>query len=333
MQSIPETDKLTRDEFLNQVLPSNKPLVIRGLIKHWPIVNAALDGDEAFCNYLRRFDCGYDLDTVTGPSSIQGRIFYNLDMSGINCRTNKMKLDASLNFLLQQGREQPAPLIAIQSSVIERCLPGMQLENTLPLAPPQAQPRIWIGNQSTVAAHYDPSENIACCVAGKRRFKLLPPEQVSNLYIGPFELTPSGPTISMVDFNAPDYEKFPLFRTAEENMLTADLFPGDCIYIPYLWWHHVQAMAPINALINYWWSIETEMLADPRGALLHSIMSLRNLPPNYRQAWKAQFDHYVFNESDANQHIPEERQGVLGKPNADLLKVLRMSLSKSLSRN
>lgn len=254
-------------------------------------------------------------------------------MSGLNCRMGQAKLDASLAYLLEHGHKDPAPLLAIQSATIERCLPGLQFENTLALVPPQTKPRIWIGGKATVAAHYDPSENIACCVAGKRRFTLLPPEQVTNLYVGPFELTPAGPVISMVNFSAPDYRQHPKFTMAEAAALTAELLPGDCIYIPYLWWHHVEALAPINALINYWWNATPETQSDPRAALLHAIMSLRNLPAPYRAAWHAQFEHYVFGQEDeAKAHIPEIRQGVLGKPDAGFFAQLRASLAKSLSR-
>ena len=150
---------------------------------------------------------GYDIDTAYGAPSIGGRFFYNADLSGLNCRMGRARLSASLRLLCSSiADDEPAPSLAIQSVVISGFLPGLQDHNRLPAGflPEGTEPRFWVGSRATVAAHYDTSENIACCVAGRRRFTLFPPEQVSNLYVGPFELTPAGATISMVDFDHPD---------------------------------------------------------------------------------------------------------------------------------
>lgn len=332
-KAIREVSHLSKEEFYSQILPAGEPLVIRGLAKDWPIVNAARLGNEKFCNYLKNFDRGYEVDTVVGPSSINGRIFYNADLSGLNCRITQAKLSGSLDYLLENAHNNPPPLLAIQSAIINHHLPGLEQENLLELVPDTTQPRLWVGGQATVAAHFDASENIAVCVAGKRRFTLLPPEQVSNLYVGPYELTPAGPVISMVDFNNPDYGQFPKFKQAEAAMLTTELLPGDAIYIPYLWWHHVQALDAVNALVNYWWSLAPEGIGDPRGALLHALMSVRNLPARYRAAWQHQFEYYVFEQHGSiNAHLPENRRGVLGKLNIESFKKLRQSLAKSLTR-
>jgi len=51
---------------------------------------------------------------------------------------------------------------------------------------------LWIGNRTTVAAHWGMSNNIACPGASGRRFTVFPPNQVANLYPGPLEPTPGG---------------------------------------------------------------------------------------------------------------------------------------------
>ena len=75
-------------------------------------------------------------------------------------------------------------------------------------------PRVWFGNRVTVQTHYDISSNIACVVAGRRRFTLFPPEQLVNLYVGPLEFTLAGQPISMVKLEQPDFERYPRFRQA-----------------------------------------------------------------------------------------------------------------------
>jgi hypothetical protein len=305
-------------------------------VSDWPLVQAAVESDEAFCSYVKQFERGYDIDTAYGAPSIGGRFFYNADLSGLNCRMGKARLSASLDYVLDHRDEDPAPSLAIQSVVISSFLPGMQGANRLPagILPEGTEPRFWVGSRATVAAHYDASENIACCVAGSRRFTLFPPEQVTNLYVGPFELTPAGATISMVDFDDPDYEAFPRFREAEAAAFVADLAPGDAVYIPYLWWHHVRSRASLNALVNYWWEPVPALAGDPRNALLHAMMAMRSLPAHYREAWRSMFEHYVFAEpTDAAAHLPPARRGVLGKLGPEDVKRMRMSLSRALSRN
>src|SRR5206468_7395301 len=79
------------------------------------------------------------------------------------------------------------------STYTEEILPGFEPENPLDLvAGKPTAPRIWIGNASVIAPHFDESDNIACVVSGRRRFTLFPPDQVGNLYPGPIDSTVAG---------------------------------------------------------------------------------------------------------------------------------------------
>lgn len=89
--------------------------------------------------------------------------------------------------------------------------------------------------------------------AGRRRFTLFPPEAEPYLYMGPAHPTPAGTPVSMVHVSAPDLDRFPLFTMALESAETAELLPGDAIYIPRDWFHHVEALDRFNMLVNYWW--------------------------------------------------------------------------------
>jgi hypothetical protein len=186
----------------------------------------------------------------------------------------------------------------------------------MPLLPATVHPRIWIGNCITTPAHIDESNNIACVVAGKRKFTLFPPGQIGNLYLGPLDYTPTGSPISMVDFANPDFGQFPNFRHALAASQVAELAPGDAIYIPSLWWHHVQSLAKVNVLVNYWWrasGVDDAKFRSVFDALMLTLLNMKDLPVPYRKAWGEIFSHYVF-ESTPQQlaHIPPQRHGVLG---------------------
>jgi hypothetical protein len=122
--------------------------------------------------------------------------------------------------------------------------------------------------------------------------------------------------MSLVRLDQPDFERFPKFRAALAAAQTAVLGPGDAIYIPPLWWHHVESLDPFNLLVNYWWhALGGAAVGAVSGfdALLVSILNLRTLPAPARAAWRALFEHYVFgDQAEVTGHIPPHRHGLLG---------------------
>ena len=74
-------------------------------------------------------------------------------------------------------------------------------------------------------------------VKGKKRFLLFSPDQFTSLY--PYPVGHPHDRQSQVDLDAPNYQRFPKFRNI--NALEAILEPGDVLYVPTNWWHHVEA--------------------------------------------------------------------------------------------
>ena len=313
--SIPDWDRP-----LDDALPANlsrhaKPTVLKGLATDWPLVQAATKSDQALCNYLVQFDRGEPVKVMVGDPCIKGRFFYQGNSTEFNFQRQRGRLSAVLA-RLQTCRDEPSPpAIAVQSAPIPEVLPGLEQANSIQSLG-AVVPRIWLGNRIRVAAHYDPQENIACVAAGRRRFTLFPPEQLPNLYVGPLDVTPAGAAISMVDFANPDFERHPKFRLAMESAWVAELDPGDALYIPPLWWHHVESLDAINVLVNYWWDrdpAKPHHISSPADTLLHALLSLRDLPSEQRHAWKSFFDYYVFlQHDDPSAHLDEAQRGVLG---------------------
>jgi oxalate decarboxylase/phosphoglucose isomerase-like protein (cupin superfamily) len=48
--------------------------------------------------------------------------------------------------------------------------------------------------------------------------------------------------------------RFPRFQQALEAASVAGMEPGDAIFVPSMWWHHVESLASFNILVNYWWT-------------------------------------------------------------------------------
>ncbi len=170
------------------------------------------------------------------------------------------------------------------------------------------------------------------CVAGRRRFTLFPPEQIANLYPGPLEQTPAGTPVSMVDLAAPDLAAYPRFAAAWASAQEATLEPGDAVYIPYCWWHAVQSLGAVNALVNYWWSEGQQPgMGGAYDALLHAIMAIKHLPPDQREVWRTWFDFYVFEAAgDPAAHLPLAARGALGPPDPAMFAEMKQLLRQML---
>jgi oxalate decarboxylase/phosphoglucose isomerase-like protein (cupin superfamily) len=188
-----------------------------------------------------------------------------------------------------------------------------------------------MGNRAVVGPHNDHPDNLACVIAGRRRFRLFPPEQFANLYVGPLERNPAGRPVSFVDVNSPDLAKYPRYARALEASRDAVLEPGDGVYIPSMWWHSVESLAPFNLLVNYWWEAPGVHAARAEAALIHALLAMAPLSSQQRLAWKAVFDHLVFRvDGDPLAHIPVAARGLLGELTPDLRDHMRNIIRRAL---
>jgi hypothetical protein len=298
-------------------------------------VAAGRRSPAALVEYLRGFDNGASVDAIMTPPEVEGRVFYDAAMNGFNFIRNRLPVSTIAEQVLRYSGFPRPPAVAVQSALIRDCLPGFAAQNPLSVLE-GVEPRIWFGNAITTPAHVDEWNNIGCVVSGRRRFTLFPPEQIANLYIGPLDFAPTGAPMSLVRLHAPDFERFPRFRTALAAAMSAELEPGDAIYIPPLWWHHVESLEPFNMLVNYWWhAAPARALGTAPGfdSLIHAILTLRRQPPATRAAWQAIFNHYVFgDDADVIAHIPAHRHGILGNvSDADVAR-LRAHLAERLRK-
>ena len=333
--SLPEWHGVTRAQFEAEIVPRDAPAILRGLAGDWPVVARARQSPLDIARYLIGLDNGSAVDALLLAPEEEGRIFYDASMEGFNYLRTKQPLSRVIEQALRYSQFPRAPAVAAQSALAAQCMPRFKTDNVLPLLDASVEPRLWIGTAIITPAHFDQSHNIAVCVAGRRRFTLFPPEQVANLYVGPIEHTPAGMPMSLVDFAEPDFDRFPRFREALASAQVADLAPGDAIYMPPLWWHHVQSLERFNMLVNYWWHLAAagrEVLPHVLDALMIAAASLRTLPPAQREAWRHLFEHYAFDaERDVTGHIPLERQGLLGPAGPAQNALLRGMLAKRLT--
>lgn len=253
MRPIAEWDAPAATEFRDRIVPRARPVVMRGLAADWPLVLMAKAGPDRWLAALSANASAAPVDIIRADPDEQGRFHYRPDGEKLNFIRGHASLPVFLAVLREQAQLERPFAMAVQGLLADRHVRGFKDRHPTPLVPGECEPRLWIGNASKVATHNDPVDNIAVVVAGRRRFTLFPPDSEDNLYMGPASPTPAGTPVSMVHVTAPDLDRFPRFAAAWDAAEQAELRPGDAIFIPKDWFHHVEALDPLNMLVNYWW--------------------------------------------------------------------------------
>jgi len=330
---IKEITGLRFNAIPSEIIHSDQPLVLKALVKEWPLVQSGLSSDTDACQYIRQYYTDRTVVLYKSTPEKKVRVFYTEYCYILDFESNYVPLNVVLDQLIECKNEPTPPTFYVGSTTVDVCLPGFRDANDLNLPDQNPLVSIWIGNRSRIAAHFDAPQNIACCAVGRRRFTVFPTDQAENLYMGPLDFTPSGQVISMVDFDQPDYEKFPKFRDALEHAQVTELEPGDALVLPSMWWHHVESLSDINVLINYWYRNVPRYMEPPTNVLHHAMLSIRDLPEHEKKAWKVLFDYYVFdNQNKKYEHIPEKARGFLNPIDETRARQLRSWLINKLNR-
>jgi len=308
--------------------------VFRGMMNDWPVVQAGKESDEELARLLHSAATEEPFEAWFGAPGLDGQFNYNADFSGFNFERRLATLEQLLDLLLRQrGAEQPYSMYA-GGIPIRKHLPQLIPTIPVPMLDMQRDTLIslWLGNRTHTATHWDQSQNLACVVAGRRRWTLFPPDQLKNLYVGPLDFTLAGQPISIVDVDEPDLKTFPRFTEALKEARQVELTPGDALYLPAMWWHDVRSLEDFGALINFWWRDGEPPLLTPLNALYHAVITVKDLPPNEKKAWRNMFDHYIFgDDGDPVEHLPESGRGLLGKRTPELVERVKKLLIKALS--
>lgn len=322
----------------DDLFKANKPVVLRGLVADWELVKASKQSANDVMMALEGQYNGHQTGVYVAPAGSNARFFYNHDLSGFNYQSKSASLTEVFNDIRSYQGDNEHPYVYINSLRVAEAFPKLHetddlnfshavFEGNRPLS------KIWIGTESIASTHFDIPNNIACCVQGKRRFTLFPPEQVHNLYPGPMDLTPGGQVVSMADLRNPDYEQFPRLRQALDQAIVIDLEPGDALYYPSMWWHQVEALSSFNVMINYWWTTVLGYMGNPWDVVLHSILSIRDRPEEEKKAWQSILDFYVFGAAETPRaHLPPDAQGVLSDVDGSSARRLRSVLRANLNR-
>jgi lysine-specific demethylase 8 len=186
----------------------------------------------------------------------------------------RMPHDASRGYAYRQSRldeflRNPS---GYSIFVIEDLLPELKIERPAFLPDSRwSMHKLWISPADTRAPlHQDLPENLYAQLVGQKRVTLFAPGEARHLYRQP--LWSRLPNFSRVDAEAPDLDRFPRFARARP--LTAELDPGDLLYLPRRWWHQMRSL-DFSISVSTWWAAGLVDLAVRAALLYKRLRGLR----------------------------------------------------------
>ncbi|XP_071953942.1 hypoxia-inducible factor 1-alpha inhibitor-like isoform X2 [Antedon mediterranea] len=143
-----------------------------------------------------------------------------------------------------------------------------------------------IGMEGNVTpAHYDEQQNFFTQIQGYKRCILFPPSQFQTLY--PYQVSHPCDRQSQVDFDAPDFLKYPKF--SQTKGYEAVVGPGEVLYIPMYWWHHIESAMGLGPTIsvNFWYKAagQPKVIEYPLSTV-QKVSIMRNIEKMLAEALK-----------------------------------------------
>lgn len=116
---------------------------------------------------------------------------------------------------------------------------------------------LWIGPAGTIISlhkdnhiQFDYTDNIFAQICGHKRAVLVSPDQDHLMY--PRSKEEGAHWHSQVDWENPDFGRFPLFR--EVKLQETLLCPGEILFIPGNYWHSLRSLDP-SISVSCWWRV------------------------------------------------------------------------------
>jgi ribosomal protein L16 Arg81 hydroxylase len=236
--SIDRTEGLSVEDFHARYSEPERPVVLRGAIREWTLFKTWTPA------YLKSLLGAHPVNVARSPD---GGEYFDPDTGVDHRRTLVLPFDEFVDRAFNGGTKEK--LYLLQASTKEFAPLTQEIVVPEYARPPILFNNVWIGSEGNVTrCHYDMQDNLLAQVVGRKRVTLFPSRHMRQLY--PRSPFGNKPNFSRVDVIQPDYGRFPRFRdvTAYETQLD----PGDMLYIPIHWFHHVVSLDAAISL-NYWW--------------------------------------------------------------------------------
>jgi lysine-specific demethylase 8 len=262
MTYVENIERVTHEYFLRELIGRYRPVVITDVVPTWRA--SSLWSTEYLSTRVGD-------KQVAVQVSRNGKFTYDQDQRpGHTIETMTI---ARLARIID-GKEPAAELHYLHQIPISKELPELLVDLDAPagMSGDLVLSNFWFGVAGTTTQlHFDQLNNYLCQVRGRKRVTIFDPAQTKYLYQYPM----GSPRChgSPVDIEcATSRQQYPLIEQA--RYAETVLEPGEMLFLPAYWWHHVRALdAAIS--VNFWWKPEaSQNLAE---------CVTRELPERYRR--------------------------------------------------
>ncbi len=225
--SIDRRSGLSREQFLDEYYAANRPVVMDDVCDIWPA--RGLWTPE----YLVETVGAAEIEVMSGRDADP-----RYEMNANEHRV-MVAFDEYVAKMIDSGDGNDAYLVANNQFLASPAAGPLWHDFTVDhryLTPDAGNGRafLWFGPAGTVTPlHHDAMNVLFNQVVGRKRFRLFSPLDTPLVYN-------TVSVYSEVDPLAPDLERFPLFARA--TPLDLVLEPGETLFIPVGWWHHVESL-------------------------------------------------------------------------------------------
>lgn len=237
---IERRERLTGPEFLEQYYRTNRPVIITGMLEHYPARtkwNLDYFADPRFKDRMvevqfgRNADPQYELNSIAHKRQIPFGEY--VDMVRKAGTSNDFYMTANND---ARNRDALKELWDDVGSLPE------YLDSD-----PARRGFFWFGPAGTITPfHHDLTNNFMAQIVGRKLVRLIAPCELANVYNHRHCFTE-------VDARAVDLQRFPAM--AGVPILECVLEPGEILFLPVGWWHYVEALdiSVTLASTNFHW--------------------------------------------------------------------------------
>ena len=269
LQKVDEVENISKEEFQAKYFKLQKPLLIRGLAREWGEFNK------------------WNFDYIREKAGEQTLPIYDNKPADANKSSDAPATHMKMKDYIDTIRKGPSDL-RIFFYIITDKLPELLNNFTYPdlgIRFFKKIPTLFFGgSEAHVLMHYDVDlgDFVHFHFEGKKRILLFDQEQSDFLYRVPLSVH----TIEDIDYENPDYEKYPGLQHAKGYEIFME--HGDALYIPGAWWH-------FNRYLEPGFSLSLRALPNKPGRflnMLYQVFPMRYTDKLMRKLFKARWIQY-----------------------------------------